>query len=500
MKRKGLTNVNISFRTIIGFLVMAVLLAALSIGTLYHINHIHEVAEKIIAENFTSVIAAKELELALTEQRGLTTNFLLTSDEQWLQQFDTAKTTFYNWLRKARESAYTLEVHRDLEKIRYDYEKFLDIQRQVVALNKSNHLLEAYTLCFNRLLPALDTAMAQCEVFWDTNERLVKQANEKVARSNAIVTNIIYGVLFFGTLLGVSLGIIISRSITNPIYELVKKVRSVTEKPELVENVEIADDNELELLGRGVWRLIDKFYQVNRELDRSQKVLIRSERLAAAGQLAAGIAHEIRNPLTTVKMLVFALKEEQILDNGRGEDLQMIIGEVERMETILQSFLDFARPPEPEFNAISLAQVIETALALTHPEMRRRAVHPHVNILPCTVWADRNQITQMLINLFRNAMDSMPNGGDLRITTRRVGSRLKGTRRMVQIEISDTGTGIPDQLLPRLFDPFVTGKSGGTGLGLSIAHQIVETHKGWIEAKNNGEGGATFTVALPIEA
>ena len=116
-----------------------------------------------------------------------------------------------------------------------------------------------------------------------------------------------------------------------------------------------------------------------------------------------------------------------------------------------------------------------------------------------TIHADQSQITQVLINLFKNAIDAMPGGGDLRIGARSTEALLDGTRRMVQIEICDAGAGIANDLLPRLFDPFVTGKAKGTGLGLSIAYKIIESHGGWIEAKNNEGSGATFTIALPLE-
>jgi signal transduction histidine kinase len=217
--------------------------------------------------------------------------------------------------------------------------------------------------------------------------------------------------------------------------------------------------------------------------------------------LAAGVAHEILNPLTTVKMLTYARAEELPPDASQREDLRMIISEIERMESVLRSFLDFARLPEPELTTVALTPTIENTLALLQPEMRKRAVHPALHVArDVSIRADRSQITQVLVNLFRNAMDAMPKGGDLGITTRPMEFLLDSTKHMVQIEISDTGAGIPDHLLPRLFDPFVTGKNGGSGLGLSIAYKIVEIHGGWIEAKNNYHGGAVFTVVLPMEA
>jgi signal transduction histidine kinase len=493
-------RLNISSRTIIGFLIMAAILVIVDLVSIYYTNRLQEIAEKIMAENVTSFVAAKELQLALMDQKGLTTSFLLTSDEQWLRKFDAVKATFYDWFHRAQKASHTPEERQILEKIRHSYESYLDRQRHVVTLQTSGRTSDAQVLLLSGMRAAFDTVSVQCERLWDINERLMKEAERRLAHTNTTVNRIMYGVMIGGGLLGLFLGIVISRSITRPIYELVLKVRGATEREEIVQNVEIANESELEQLGHSVRLLIENIHQTNEELARSQQLLIRSEKLATAGQLAAGIAHEIRNPLTTVKMLTFALEEELSPRDDRRKDLRMIIGEIERMEGVLQSFLDFARPPEPEFTRMTLTQTIEHALALLHPEIRKREIHPSLDIPhDITICADRSQVSQVLINLLMNAIDAMPDGGDLRLTVRPVASPPAEAKPMVEIGITDTGTGIPDDLFPHLFDPFVTRKDGGTGLGLSIAHKIVETHGGWIEAKNNPNGGATFTVTLPME-
>lgn len=494
-------RLNISFRIIIGFMAMAALLVVINMVSIYHTNRIHTITEEIIHKNVSSFVATKELQLTLAEQqKGLTTNFLLTSDEQWLRRFNKGKTYFYNWFDKAQKTAETPQEYAVIGKIRNSYETYLNIQRRVVALYKSGRFSDAYDLRLNGMLPAFDATMAQLEAFWNVNEHLMKAAEAELTRSNTIVKRIMYAVMVGGALLGLFLGIMIARHITKPIYELVLKVRSATGKEDLVHNIEITNENELEQLGRGVRHLIDKVYQISEELAQSQQIIIRSEKLAVAGQLAAGIAHEIRNPLTIVKMLTFSLEKEFPPDNARRADIRRIIGEVERMEGVLHSFLDYARPQQPEFTRVSLSERVEQVLNLLQPEIKKRAIRVALDIRhDIIIHADQDQITQMLINLIMNAIDAMPKRGDLRIAIRPKAPASNATKPTVQIDISDTGVGIPKDLLPRVFEPFVTGKAKGTGLGLAIAYKIVETHGGWIQAKNNDGAGATFTVVLPVE-
>jgi signal transduction histidine kinase len=208
------------------------------------------------------------------------------------------------------------------------------------------------------------------------------------------------------------------------------------------------------------------------------------------GQLAAGVAHEVRNPLTSIKMLVqLGLEEGAAMPR---DDLRVIEGEVRKMEQSLQTFLDFARPPKPERQPVDLHDVINGVLGLTRGRAEKQHVSVRVSAPPesLRLTADPGQIQQVLVNLILNALDVMPTGGVLQLVVRSSLDRI-------EMDVADTGPGIPAELMPRLFSPFVSTKDTGLGLGLVISRRILEDHGGTLTASNRPGGGAAFSVSLP---
>jgi signal transduction histidine kinase len=229
-------------------------------------------------------------------------------------------------------------------------------------------------------------------------------------------------------------------------------------------------------------------------------MLAQAEKLAAAGQLAAGIAHEIRNPLAAVKTIVFALQSELAPGDARRADFEIMGEEIEQMERAIQRFLDFARPQEPVFALVSMRQALANAAALLSRQAQEQGVELAVRAeTDLVVRADRRQLEQVFVNLMLNALQVMPDGGRLSAVLRQDHRPAGGGERgeWVEAEIADTGPGIPEPLLARIFDPFVTGRAGGVGLGLAIVRQIVGQHQGRISVRNQPAGGAAFTLRLP---
>jgi signal transduction histidine kinase len=230
-----------------------------------------------------------------------------------------------------------------------------------------------------------------------------------------------------------------------------------------------------------------------REQEQRERDLLRADQLAIVGQMAAGVAHELRNPLTSIKGLVQVNLREAKSRGLPAEDLRVIEQEIRRMERTLQTFLDFARPPQAERSRLGLPPLIERTLALIRGRAEKqgvalRFVQPATSVF---VDGDSDQIQQLLLNLALNALDVMPQGGILEL-----GIRLSD-RGQVEIEISDSGPGIAPSLLPYVFDPFVSGKEKGLGLGLAVSRRIAEDHGGSLEASNRPEGGARFVLRLP---
>jgi signal transduction histidine kinase len=232
------------------------------------------------------------------------------------------------------------------------------------------------------------------------------------------------------------------------------------------------------------------------ELKHTQAQLIQSAKMAAIGQLAAGVAHELNNPLTGVLGFAELLLRQASPDDPSRARLVTIAAEARRARDIVRGLLDFARQTEFHQEWADVNQVVQGTLALS----RKRLEHGKVTVaeqytsdLP-RLLLDVGRMKQVILNLVTNALQGMPQGGTLTVTTEQVGSE-------VAVRIADTGAGIPVDILPRIFEPFFTTRpiGQGTGLGLSVSLGIVEQHGGRIEVESQEEKGSTFTVWLPVD-
>lgn len=258
--------------------------------------------------------------------------------------------------------------------------------------------------------------------------------------------------------------------------------------------VQIRGGNQLASIQKQVEVVVDRLRRTGEELQAARLEVLRSERLAAIGGLAAGVAHELRNPLTSVKLLLQHAA-------GRGGDVKvaaakigLILDEIERMETTIQGLLDFSRPAQPQRKLHDIRHTLERAMYLIQgrAEKQRVVTELKTGSTPLVVNADPQQLHQVFVNLLINAIEAMPNGGEL------VAS-LHGSphAESVSIRIRDSGEGIPSELLPRLFEPFASAKERGTGLGLAVSQRIVQEHGGAISVRSGPSGGSIFEVTLP---
>jgi signal transduction histidine kinase len=238
--------------------------------------------------------------------------------------------------------------------------------------------------------------------------------------------------------------------------------------------------------------VIDQVRAVCRRLQEQERDLLRAEQLAAVGQLAAGVAHEVRNPLTGIKFLVEGALRSANPTPLTGEDLRLIRQEIVRIERTVQGLLDFARMPVPDRQPHDLRVLVAEAAALARSRAERKPVEVRVDLPdePVPVSADRDQILSLLTNLLFNAIDATPPDG-------RVEVRAAVEPDGIMVEVTDTGPGIAPSIAARLFTPFVTTKPTGTGLGLTIARRVARDHGGTLTAANGAEGGARFVLTLP---
>jgi len=230
-----------------------------------------------------------------------------------------------------------------------------------------------------------------------------------------------------------------------------------------------------------------------REIRAMEEQVERSRRLAALGRMAAGIAHEIRNPLGTLRGFAQYFGGTCKSDPEGAEYAGLMVGEVDRLNRMVEALLQFARPREPEFLEISLKEVLSRAQKLLQGDFDAAGVafrlEPPQRDVPFQ--ADPDLLIQALLNLLQNAVAATPQGGEVAL-----GARLDGDR--VRLWVKDTGTGLRPEERQRMFDPFFTTKRTGTGLGLAVVHQIVEQHSGTIDVQTEDGKGTSISLSLPV--
>ena len=238
----------------------------------------------------------------------------------------------------------------------------------------------------------------------------------------------------------------------------------------------------------------EKIQKTTADLRKTEAQLIRSDKLAALGQLAAGIAHEIRNPLTSINILIHSMTENLPSEDSHKEDFEVIEEEINRINEIVDQFLRFAKPAPPLLEKGEVLSVFEETLQLLRPQIEKQQIVVRKEFQALLIiQMDREQMKQAILNLLLNAIQAMPAGGHLTLK-----ARNSENGQWVHLSIQDSGIGIPGEDLNKLFDPFFSTKEGGIGLGLSIAHRIIDQHHGKIEVESAPGKGTLFTVWLPI--
>lgn len=304
---------------------------------------------------------------------------------------------------------------------------------------------------------------------------------------------------FFPILIGLAalmaggLGYTVAGFISKPIMTFTRGVLAVA-GGNLEQEININSTDELSELSSAFNHMTEKL----RELRQIEEELRRKDRLAALGELSAGVAHEIRNPLGIIKSSAQVLSKTAAQNEKTTELTGFIIGEVERLNRVITNFLDFARPQSMNKESNPIEEILEKSLRLCENRLEKSGIKAKKEYdLPSrNVHADEELLKQAFLNLFINAVEAMPDGGTLTISARRCGFSRNG-RNHIEVLISDTGRGIPEEEAAKIFNPFFSTKEEGSGLGLSIVHKIIESHDGEIYVKSKPGEGSVFIIRLP---
>lgn len=289
--------------------------------------------------------------------------------------------------------------------------------------------------------------------------------------------------------------LVVTRALLRPIGRVVRMADQVV-AGDLSARVGLRPAGEMGALCRAIDRMADAVSQREEKLKEAMRQqLNQTEKLASVGRLAAGVAHEVNNPLTGVLTFAHLLREKTNLDDEDRQSLEVILRETTRVREIVRGLLDFARESPMQMRTLDLGEVVRQSLELVRRQKAfvrltlREQYHPE----PLPVSADRNRLQQVVLNLLLNAAEAMPGGGTLTVSTGRRADRAWAS-------IADTGTGIKQEVLEHIFEPFFTTKpvGSGTGLGLSVSYGIIQQHRGVIEVESEVERGSTFTILLPL--
>jgi signal transduction histidine kinase len=334
-----------------------------------------------------------------------------------------------------------------------------------------------------------------CRRLTEINQHLIE---EQIATNQRLYFSIValrVTFLILGPLAGIAVGIWIARRLNRSISEISVTLKDASGKLGAnLGSVAVSVSDELPELQRQVRIVADQIQQVMDKLEDARRRALQSERLAAVGELAAGVAHEIRNPLTSVKLLIQTAAERQPEPQMSPDHFQILLQEISRMEATIQGLLDFARPPALRSISHDVRQTVRRGLNLIHGRAGRNhiAVIEEMSDSPVPVEGDPDQLSLVLVNLMLNAVEAMEKtGGTLRVSVTHDDEKC-------HIRVSDTGPGIPPQILDRIFEPFVTGKERGTGLGLAISRRVIDEHGGRLLAVNPPGGGAELTIELNL--
>jgi signal transduction histidine kinase len=483
---------HLSLRARILILLIALVLTTIGGGlvTLWHNEATDALLTNLIDQNVASYHAAEELENALLQQKGYLTYYFLDGNPDWLKEIARYNRAFEEWLEKARKSAYTEAMREIIGQIGVQYHQYVIARERVIALYREGKK-EAGAKLHWEIRHQYVEILNLCQRYKVTHEYAISRVRtESQARARFINAFAMVAVPAVA-LLGVLLAYILIKQILGPIRQLALAATPAAPGAQV--------PDEVKALSSRVHSLIEDVDQAQTELTRSQEHLVQSGKWAMVGKLAAGVAHSIRNPLTSVNMRLFSLKRSLAMSSSQQEDFEVISEEIRHIDTIVRNFLEFSRPPKLKMQQISPSAVVDMALVLLRYRLESYGVEVKLirkDRLP-EIWADPDQLKEVLVNLVLNACEVMVNGGviTIREEVKKAEPRLG---RAVVIRVSDNGPGIPESVGAKIFQPFFSTKEEGTGLGLSIASRIIEEHGGRLELDSTANQGAAFIMTLPL--
>jgi len=491
-------------------------------------NELKEVVEDIPLTEVLNKVAYYQLKQSNQLERSLRVGSLVAQDKAANEVFKAEREKFLELgrlfdqdIEESKKMVAYLYKHCETDK---EKEKVLTLDYELRGLHKEHKdyqfLAERiFNLLSQGKLKQAESAIREIgkeeeDVYGVQNnlslamEDHIKDSTAHAIKSEqtAIISMLLFSILIL--MLCLSLGIFVSRSISKPIMKLMDATTEIG-RGKIGTKTRISSKDEIGQLSRAFDKMTDDLEKTTTSIDElskeiaerkraeemlrdAQEQLVRKEKLATMGQIAGGLGHELRNPLGAIKNAVYLLN--MILEEPQAEvkeTIEIIEKEVGISERVITSLLDFARPKPSARHVVDINDIVRTGLSRV-PVPEDVEVMSQLNEALPTIWADSEQLTSVFTNLILNAIQAMPEGGGLVVK-----SDVTDSNQMA-LTFADTGVGIPQEKMEKIFEPLFTTKAKGIGLGLALTKLLVERNGGTIDVESEVGKGATFTVSLPI--
>ena len=474
-------------------LIMLFLLVFITVGgavvSIWYTHMMDNILQGVVGSQLPALEAAQELVNALVMQKGYVTYYFQDRNPKWLEQLTKYDESFQRWLKKARRLSDTEKERRILNEIDSRYIRYSSERDRVIDLYKEGRVSGGFEL-HKKVRDEFFRIIDLCDQNKDFYEKSIARATETNRRRVESEYRMAMAALAIAVILGVVLAYTLTRQVLGPIRNLAAGGAGSAEAPRM--------GHEVKALSQRFESLMSDVEQTRSKLEWSREHLLQAEKWAVLGKLAAGVAHSVRNPLTSVKMRLFSLERSLSLTSDQHEDFAVISEAIRQIDSIVTNFLEFSRPPKLKMRLSSPSDAVDMAIQLLAHRLESYNVEVAVrrnDRLP-EITMDPDQLKEVLVNLMVNACEAMSDGGTITIDEQKGRSDEMGE--VVVVRVTDDGPGIPEPVQAKLFQPFFSTKDQGTGLGLAIATRIVEEHGGWLDVESKEGQGSTFLITLPV--
>jgi signal transduction histidine kinase len=483
-----MNRMTLRFRILL--ILTAMLLTTLGGGmvSMWSTQRMENLLSSVIDREVAALETVTGLQSALVMQKGLVTYFFLDGNNAWLEQLAQCHRQFLQALEKARRVTSAETGAGTLDKISSAYQGYIASRDQVIQLYQDG-ARDAGMALHREVRGQFFAIHDLCEQFRMAHEASLSEVRQATHRQVQFIHAVALFAMPAVVFLGAALIYILFNQVLGPIRQLALGSGGGSGEGQVTD--------EVKALSRRVSSLLEDVDQTQSALEASREHLLQSEKLATVGRLAAGVAHSIRNPLTSVKMRLFSMERSLDLSPLQKEDFDVISDEIRHIDAIVRNFLEFSRPPKLKMQAVSPSDVVDMAILLLRHRLEALGIEVELyrqrRLL--AIQGDPEQLKEVLVNLMVNACEATGEGGRIMIHEEEGVTEPLG--RVAVIKVRDNGPGVPDGIKEQVFQPFFSTKEEGTGLGLSIARRIVEDHGGCLNLRSRENKGTTFTITLP---